>query len=211
MNKILMWVLIGLGVVGLAFAGFVVYEMSQPQLVKKPAIYMYPAMDSFVDVRLEINGKMIKDMPEYGKGWHVFVTKEGFIDGKYDYLFYEAKLKTLDVPEEGWVVRYENLDSWLDITLGKLGLNEKEAFQFKEYWLEELPRSEYYEVHLLSQDFLDENMRLIISPEPDTIIRLNFYFKPLEEKMDIVEPEIKTPLRKGFTVVEWGGILDNQP
>ena len=76
-----------------------------------------------------------------------------------------------------------------------------------EYWLSEMPAANYYEIHLLDDEFMKENMDLIISPQPDTVIRLNFYFKPHDEKIDLVEPGIETPQRKGFTVVEWGGII----
>ena len=65
------------------------------------------------------------------------------------------------------------------------------------------------EVKILEEDFLKQNMELLISPEPDTLIRLNFYFKPLEQKINIQEPIINTPQRIGFTVVEWGGMVDN--
>ena len=124
-------------------------------------------------------------------------------------MFYEAQLNKIDLPEEGWVVKSEDLNKWLDINLIKLGLNDKEKNQFKKYWLNELPKTNYYEIKLFEDKFLKENMNLIVSPQPDTIIRLNFYFKPLKEKLNIQEPNIVTPERKGFTVVEWGGVLDN--
>jgi len=205
MNKILMWILISLGILSVVTAAFVAYESTQ--VMKKPAIYLYPLEDSFIDVRLDINGKIIKDIPKYKDGWNVFVTKEGMIDDQYDYLFYEARLNYLDIPDEGWIVKYANLEQWFDENLILLGLNEKELSQFKEYWLEELPESEYYDIRLLEDSFLKENMGLIISPEPDTVIRLNFYFRPLSEKMALNKPYISSPKRYGFTVVEWGGIL----
>ncbi|MCX6163389.1 MAG: hypothetical protein NTU73_00760 [Ignavibacteriae bacterium] len=49
-------------------------------------------------------------------------------------------------------------------------------------------------------------MKLIISPEPQTLIRLNFYFKPVFVKRELKEPTITKTERIGFTVVEWGGI-----
>ena len=49
-------------------------------------------------------------------------------------------------------------------------------------------------------------MDLIINPKPETILRLNFYFKPLSSRHELKEPEIKRFERNGFTVVEWGGI-----
>lgn len=174
---------------------------------KKPAVYLYPEEDSQIFVKANINGKMIADIPEYNGGWNVFVTKEGLIENQFDYLFYEADLRKIEIPKEGWIVKYEDLDSWFEINLEKLGLNEKEKFQFKEYWLNELEKSNYYEIKLLSEDFLNKNMDLIVVPTPDTEIRLNFLFRPIKEIYEIENPEIVTPIREGFTLVEWGGIV----
>jgi len=208
MNKILIGILISVAVLIPALGALVIYEASSVT-IKKPAVYLYPLEDSVIKVQLEINGKLIQDIPEYNLGWNVFVTKEGIIENKYDYLFYEAKLKKIELPDQGWIIKYEDLDSWFELNLIKLGLNQKEKNQFKEYWLKELPESNYYEIKLLQESFLKENMNLIIFPQPDTLIRLNFYFKPIKEKIDILEPVITTPERTGFTVVEWGGMIDN--
>ena len=175
---------------------------------RKPAIYLYPTEDSQIDVQLKINGFMTKDIPDYNKGWNVFATKEGLIEGGYDYLFYEALLRKVELPETGWVVEYGDLEQWFEVNLKELGLNEKEKDQFMEYWVEELPKANYYEIKLLEEQYLNENMALIISPQPETVIRLMFNFRPLKEKINLPEPNIIVPERKGFTVVEWGGILD---
>ena len=125
----------------------------------------------------------------------------------YEYLFYEADLRKLDLPNEGWIVEYSKLNSWFNQNLIKLGLNEKEIYQFKEYWMKELPNSKYYEIKLLEDNFLRDNMNLIIEPQPETIIRINFHFKPLNEKYPLPLKKISNKKRLGFTVVEWGGIL----
>ena len=178
----------------------------KPMPVKKPAVYLYPEKDMNIKVSVLINGVMTKSEPEYNSGWDVFATRESIINGKYDYLFYEADLKTLKLPEEGWIVEYNNLEKWFDEYLPNLGLNEKETGQFKEYWLKDLKEANYYEIKLLDNNFLYDNMRLVISPEPQTLIRLNFYFKPLNNKPRLKEPVITKKERNGFTVVEWGGI-----
>ena len=144
MNKKLKRVVIIIAIVILLFISVVIIEAivlyyTMPP-VRKPAIYLYPVKDSFVNVSLKIDGKIIKDIPKYNNGWNVFVTKNGIINGKYDYLFYEAKLEKLQLPKEGWVVSYSNLENWFDTYLIKLGLNNKEARQFKEYWLNKLPK-----------------------------------------------------------------------
>ena len=158
---------------------------------------------------MQVNGKITKSIPDYINGWNVFVTEKGIINGKYDYLFYEADLRKVKLPDGGWIVKYEELDNWLEDNLIRFGLNKKEKEQFIEYWANELPESRYYLIKLLDEEFLEKNMKLVINPIPDSVIRLDFYFKPIDERIDIREPEIKTPKREGFVVVEWGGILDN--
>lgn len=180
-----------------------------PPGVRKPAVYLYPEKEMNVKVSVDINGFITEAEPNYLTGWKVTAEPNGLIDKEYDYLFYEAQLKNLQLPDEGWVVEYSNLDKWLDETLLLLGLNDKEITQFKDYWMKELTEANYYEVKILEDQFLKENMNLIIEPKPDTLIRGIFYFKPINEKIEIIEPTIETPERTGFTVVEWGGLLDN--
>ena len=208
MNKILIWVLIILGVL-IVVAGSIFVLTARAVTIEKPAIYLYPQEDSTISVKLNINGIITETIPSYGSGWSVFATKDGLIEGQYDYLFYEADLNSLELPKKGWMVKYNDLSFWFDENLPRLGLNEKEKDQFKEYWLERLPENNYYEIKILEDEFLKQNMDLVIDPKPDTLIRLNFYFKPHEEKINIQEPVINTPKRIGFTVVEWGGMVDN--
>jgi hypothetical protein len=181
-------------------------NIHEPQPVKKPAVYLYPLEKMNVSVKLEVNGKLTVTEPFYNTGWNVNASPDGLIDNKYDYLFYEADLNKIELPEEGWIVEYKELEKWFDEYLPQLGLNEKEKEQFKEYWLKNLKKANYYEIKLLDNKFLSENMNLIISPEPQTIIRLNFFFKPVFEKRELKKPSFSTSERKGFTVIEWGGI-----
>jgi len=116
-------------------------------------------------------------------------------------------MNDLALPDNGWVVAQENLKNWFDKNLTKLGLNEREEADFMEYWLDKLSDSGYYEIRLLDQAFLETNAKLAISPSPDTVIRVIFYFTPLNEYKIVEAPVIQTPERKGFVVLEWGGIL----
>ena len=209
MKKIYRTLLIILGILILLGGIYaVVLPILNPPVARKPAVYLYPLQDSFISVNLEVNGKIIESIPDYKEGWNVFVTKEGIIENNLDYLFYEAKLNKLKIPKEGFVVSSSDLDSWFDKNLKEMGLNEKELSQFKEYWISELNGSKYYIIKLLFDDFLTQNMNLLVSPTPDTMIRLNFYFKGVDKIVKLEEPVITTPVRNGFTVVEWGGILE---
>jgi hypothetical protein len=192
-----------------AYHDYIHHHQSPSPLVRKPAIYLYPKKDSKIKVSLHINGKITKTIPEYKGGWNVNVTTKGNINGKYDYLFYEATLNSITVPKEGWVVKYNKLSPFFDKVLKELNFNAKETAQFKGYWLKKLKPSSYYEVKLLSQEFVDKNLSLDIHPKPDSIIRAIFYFKPFNESKTIKAPNIKSMKRDGFVVVEWGGLVSN--
>ncbi len=184
------------------------HEPNEEMVVKKPAIYLYPKVKQKVKVSLRINGKIIRSIPEYKNGWSVVAASSGIIDGKYDYLFYENSLKSKELQKNGWVKKGSEMRELFDEILPKLGLNDKEAKQFKEYWLKEFNASSFYEVKLLSRDFLDKNMSLNIKPKPDTLIRVIFNFKEIKEAYSLEEPKITTPKRDGFNVLEWGGLMD---
>ncbi|MFX1454384.1 MAG: hypothetical protein ACFFDB_03330 [Promethearchaeota archaeon] len=180
---------------------------SDEPIVFKPAIYLYPQEPLKIKVSLTINGEITVSEPEYNNGWIVAVEPGGNIEGNYDYLFYEARLNVLEIPEEGWCVEYKNLELWMNCTLKELGLNEKESKDFMDFWLNFLSIANYYEIKLLSKEYLAFNMGLIIDPIPETIIRVILTFSPHKNAFEIENPLIKTPTRSGFTVVEWGGFI----
>jgi hypothetical protein len=179
-------------------------------ILKKPALYLYPNKTKKVEVILKPKGQITKTIPEYKDKWLVVANPNGLIDNKYPYLFYEVALEnSVDLPKEGWIVKTTDLEKWFDVNLPKLGLNKKEIKDFKEYWLGELKGYPYYKIRLLSEEFLDKNIAVKIYPKPDIFIRVIFYFEgTYYGKEKLIEPQIKTPIRKGFTAVEWGGILE---
>lgn len=187
-------------------------EAPEPPVVKKPALYLYPIKNQEVEVEINPKGRVLKTIPGYREKWKVYVTKNGKINGKYNYLFYETTLDT-PVPEyqRGWVVSYKELSRWFDETLTKFGLNKREIRDFKAYWLNELPQFPYYEIRPLDNQFLEENLRLKIHPKPETVIRVILHFKGTDTPSKLEEPAIIAPVRKGFTAIEWGGILENSP
>ena len=56
---------------------------------------------------------------------------------------------------------------------------------------------------------LDEIAKLTITPEPDSILRINMIFSPLNKRIEVTPQEITPFEREGFTVVEWGGVEIN--
>ena len=178
----------------------------------KPIIYFYPEEDTVCSVNIDINGELTCTYPEYGEdGWTGFTaSKDGtltFPDGKTYYaLYWEGKGKEdaeFDL-SRGFCVRGEDTADFLADILPKLGLSEREANEFIIYWLPVMQENPYNLITFQTEEY-EKNAKLNISPEPDTVIRVFMVFKALDREVDIEAPEIQTPSREGFTVVEWGG------
>lgn len=179
----------------------------------KPAIYLYPKTTTTVKVIVEPKGYLTLTIPQYPKnGWSVTAHPDGTIssDGKiFPYLYYEAKIydSAVTKPDKGYVVAYNDLPNLYTELLPVLGLNQKEAQEFKEYWEKTLPKSPYYFVGILEKKITDAIEPLTITPKPDTMIRVRLYFEALTEPIAVQKPNVITPTRSGFSVVEWGGMI----
>jgi hypothetical protein len=179
------------------------------EVVKKPALYLYPEKETTVEVRLGPKGRITRTIPRCQGRWVVTVGKDGLIDRKYRYLFYEAELSSpIAQPEEGWCLRRTDLRSRMGSLLARLGLNSREAGDFKAYWLKNLSGSRFWIVRLIRPEVVDDQLGLAIQPKPQSIMRVIFTFTPSANMAKLREPEITKFERKGFTAVEWGGILE---
>ena len=181
----------------------------------KPVIYLYPEKEEQISVKVAPTGGMTKSEPDYGQGWNVLADPmsriKNLADGKtYPYLFWEGDSKEIyQTSKYGFVAARNDLEGLLDEKLKKLGLIPKEISDFKEFWLSKMlaEGKPYYFVTFVPQEKIDKIAPLEISPQPDTIIRVLMDWKGLDEKIAAPGYEIKTPERKGFTAVEWGGML----
>ncbi|MCR4776748.1 MAG: hypothetical protein K5869_10280 [Saccharofermentans sp.] len=65
-----------------------------------------------------------------------------------------------------------------------------------------------YNVITFQTKAYEDAAALHVSPKPDTIIRVNMLWYPSNNKINIEPQELGSlnpSVRKGFTVVEWGG------
>lgn len=178
----------------------------------KPVIYLYPEQTQDVSVKVEPQGGFSYTDPEYGNGWFVRATPEGELtelsSGKtYPYLFWEGRGGIYETPKRGFVVSQAEVESFLDDSLAQLGLNAQETADFKEFWLPRMQSAPYYFIAFLGNVAMDELAPLTVEPKPDTVIRVLMDFTPLEQPIEVQGYELRSPARKGFTVVEWGGVL----
>jgi len=180
----------------------------------KPAIYLYPERETQVSVQVNPVGKMTVTIPKYPEnGWSVTAFPNGTLQSNnkiYPYLYYEAQISDLAIvkPEEGFLTfKKEGLESRLTTLLPKLGLSSSESKDFIDYWIKTLPESNYYIIKIISKNSTDAIAPLTIQPKPDQIIRVALHFELSNTPVILKEPEVLTPIRNGFTVVEWGGLI----
>ena len=178
-------------------------------LPEKPVIYLYPTEEMEVSVKLDFDGELSSTYPNYNGEWNIIASPDGTlrtVDGEREYycLFWEGKSNREYDLSRGFVIAGKDTREFLEDSLKKLGLNDKEANEFIIYWL---PRMEHNEYNLISfqGECYTESALLDITPVPDSILRVFMAWKALDKPIEIEPQELVPFERVGFTVVEWGG------
>ncbi|MDD5306848.1 MAG: hypothetical protein PHU25_05955 [Deltaproteobacteria bacterium] len=180
-----------------------------PQLAAAPNIYLYPEATRDVHVTLETDqGRSIPvSVPEYDHGWNVSVEPSGLIDGKYDYLYYEAIVNLDAQNAEGWTIERAGIFPFFEDTLAAYGFENNEIADFLVFWEPALPRSACYMIYPQLDRQVSQMVGLKVDPAPDTVRRLWFVVEPRGTCDELPAPAIEPLARIGFTVVEWGVVL----
>ncbi len=176
----------------------------------KPVIYLYPEHPSTVSV--SVDADITKSDPVYGNGWNVRALPDGTIlngAAKYDSLFWEGTGHGSYPPiHRGFIVAKKDVEKTLRSHLTQLGLNKKESQDFLAFWLPRMPDTPFVRLSWLTTRDMNELAPLTIAPAPDTLMRIFLDFEGLVEPTNLPLQILPSPLnRKGFTVVEWGGLL----
>ncbi len=187
-------------------------EKCDPNVAYKPIIYLYPKEKTEVEVKLLNSKYLTTTYPKYNDSWNVIAYSNGkLIDkntGREQYgLYWEGINHVTEMKSDGFVIEGKDSIKFLEEKLSILGLNEREADEFIIYWLPKLENNKYNYIRFETTEEINNYMPLEITPKPDTIIRVLMDYKPLDEKINVVEQKLVTPERYGFTVVEWGGSI----
>ncbi|MFM1999336.1 MAG: hypothetical protein RL204_1283 [Bacteroidota bacterium] len=177
----------------------------------KPLIYLYPETKSEISVKLSYRGKLAHTYPSYPEaGWKVTAEPDGTLwDEKgmeYYGLFWEGETGTKLNANDGFIVAGKETAAFLEEKLAYLGLNRREANEFIMFWLPRMENNPYNLIHFSSTEY-EKSAELIITPKPETTIRVMMLTQPLSEKIQFPLQDLTSlkKTRKGFTVVEWGG------
>jgi len=179
--------------------------------LKKPNIYLYPEKDTRIEVKLigKEDVSITNTKPSYKDGWRVWVTKGGKINNEFSYLFYEALLTYVPDVEKGYCVEGKEIWDFFGKIMEEIGFNELEIVDFINYWSEKLEESPYYLIFPLFNEEIEKIISLDISPKPDRILRVWFLIRKSKEKVKLKKPQLPIFSRNGFSVVEWGVLMES--
>lgn len=178
----------------------------------KPIIYLYPQQEMNITVELPKEDNIICSYPKYNGPWNVFAHPNGDLlelnTNRELYSLYYECINDVEfkVEDEGFIVRGDDAAEFLEEKLAILGLTPREAEEFIVYWLPKLESNEYNYVRFATSDEIEENMPLVITPAPDTTIRILMTFKGIDTPIDVKEQQLSSVDREGFVTVEWGGV-----
>ena len=171
-------------------------------------------MDISVQLDIDLSKhKFTTIYPKFNKEnntWNVHSKPNGDIhlnnknDKTYPYLYWEADSYITEDMNEGFIINEENAESFLEEKIKILGLNDKESTDFITYWLPVLLKNKLSLCSFQSKKYFNEK-KLIVTPKPDTMIRIFLCIKKIEASISIKEQKLEKNKRKGFTVIEWGG------
>ena len=189
--------------------GMFIYTSSK-STIDKPIIYIYPQEETKVSVKVGYPENLTCTYPKYEDGWDVIASPDGSLKdaktGRNLYALYWEGIRTKEGNiEDGFVVKGENVASFLEEKLEIIGLNDREAEEFIVYWLPILEKNEYNFIRFYEKEEIDEMMPLEINPEPETLIRVLMGWKKLDKNIEVKEQKLEKVQRTGYTVVEWGG------
>jgi hypothetical protein len=175
----------------------------------KPVIYLYPTKTTKVSVKVDAN--ITNSIPEYDNGWNVIAQPDGTLtngdNATYRNLFWEGIGKSYPDINSGIIVKQADLKDTVVHNLKELGLNSQERTDFLEYWLPKLPKTPYVRLTWFGTNQVNKIAPLKISPNPDTLIRIFLDSEGLNQPIKLPVEKLSSIPRKGFTVVEWGGLI----
>ena len=176
----------------------------------KPVLYLYPEKETNVTVKFAKPELLTTTYPKYINSWNVTVKPNGDMydkDGKYYYALYwdEKRYNEVDF-KEGFYVEGKDAISFLEEKLAYIGLNDKERNEFIMYWLPIMETNKKNLVYFELTNERELGNKLIITPKPDSLLRVNIHIKKVNEKVNIKEQKLEPFTRVGFTAVEWGGM-----
>ena len=177
----------------------------------KPILYLYPEKETKVKITFNNPNSLTTTYPKYENYWLVNAHPNGDLYdlyNKYYYaLYWEENPNHKIAFKEGFYVTSDEAISFLEEKLSYIGLNDRERNEFIMYWLPILEKNEKNIIYFELTKERERYSKINITPKPDSLLRISMHVKKVNEKPNIKNQKLTRFIRKGFTAVEWGGLL----
>ena len=177
----------------------------------KPVLYLYPTKTTKVKVEFAHPEYLTTTYPKYNKSWEVKAEPNGDLydsNNKYYYGLYWDEIRYNEVDfHEGFYVTKDKAIDFLEEKLDIIGFNQRERNEFIMYWLPILENNEKSIVYFELTKERERGNKLIITPKPDSMLRVSIHIKKVDKKINIQEQKLEKFNRIGFNVIEWGGMM----
>lgn len=160
---------------------------------------------TLVDLQKEKTNCGLIDASKHGSEY----APESCKTGVYPYIYWAGDVDAVYPKlDEGFVVAKKDLKNTLEEKLSQIGLSEKETADMLEYWYPYLLKKDYpfYRLTFFQNKEMNTFVLMNVSPRPQTVIRVFLDWEGLSEKIAIKPQVLNYIDRKGFTLVEWGGL-----
>ncbi len=178
----------------------------------KPVIYLYPTHTS--DVQVSVDADIRISEPAYASGWSVTAQPDGTIydtrsGTTYGSLYWEGigYEYPSDTASYGVIVDTAMVKTQIEADLRARGLHDQEIADFEAFWLPKMPSTPFVRLTWISTAQVDRLAPLHVTPSPDTVIRVFLDYEGLNVPYYLPQQPVDSVERTGFTVVEWGGLL----
>lgn len=160
---------------------------------------------TLVDLQKEKTDCSLIDVSKHGSEYAGDACKTGM----YPYIYWAGDVDaSYPMLNEGFVVAQKDLKKTLEEKLSAIGLSEKETTDMLEYWYPYLLEKNFpfYRLTFFQNKEMNTFVPMNVSPRPQTVIRVFLDWEGLSEKV-VIKPQVLNHIeRKGFTLVEWGGL-----
>jgi len=203
----------GMVIIKDAAGELLVYVRGQYAMVggcAKPVVYLYPQVPTVISVK--VGADVTMSDPEYpAGGWqNVLAQSNGqlsYKDKAYESLFWEGTgYGSYPAITSGTVVKHDDAAATIRRQLFEQGLSAKETNDFMDFWESKIPNKPYVRLTWLNTAQMNTLAPLSVYPKPDTLIRVFLDMDGLGQPIKLPAQKLSSTFRKGFTVVEWGGL-----
>ena len=176
----------------------------------KPVVYLYPAKATFVSVKVGAN-VTVSDPVYTNTGWqNVWAEPNGnlsYLGKSYGSLFWEGQgYGEYPGITNGTIVKRADAAKTIRAQLAAQGLNTKEIGDFMAFWEPKIPNKPYIRLTWLNTSQMNQLAPLAVAPKPQTVIRVFLDMDGFDAPVKLPAQKLTKVERKGFTVVEWGGL-----